>query len=54
MAQCRDCKTIMKSGIAYQATKTSTVEWVCKKCWDDNDYGELVRKPVRISNEQSD
>lgn len=44
MAQCAECKTIMKTGISIQRSPKQSIEWICQKCWDEKDYGAFMRK----------
>lgn len=51
MAQCTECKTIMKTGIAIQRTPTATIEWVCKPCFATHGYQYFMKPRVETAHD---
>lgn len=44
---CDECKQPHKVGIPYQKDRMGAIHWVCKKCFDEHNYGKYMRKDVR-------
>lgn len=45
---CIECKQPHVAGVCFQRTIHQSLEWVCRQCFDDHDYGRFMKGKVTV------